>query len=121
MIFTRVGCLLNGCCSGRASDSRIGLRLADHRGRSVRRYPVQLIEMAAAAALLAGCVLLLELGAPRGAIFGFALVGYGAVRLALDRLREPSPLSKASRGLALATFFACSVMVFAAGWLVSGT
>ncbi len=52
MIFTRFGCLLNGCCSGRRSDGRLGLWLPDHTGRWERRYPVQLLELAAALVLL---------------------------------------------------------------------
>lgn len=121
MIFTRVGCLLNGCCSGRASDSRLGLRLPDHTGRWMRRYPVQLIELTCAVLLLAGAAGLAAARVPPGTIFAFGLTGYATVRLAFDRLREPSPGSRTSHRLALAAFVACSVGVSAAGWLVAGT
>jgi prolipoprotein diacylglyceryltransferase len=120
MIFTRVGCLLNGCCSGRATDGWVGLWLRDQNGRSVRRYPVQLLELTAATVLLAGATVLLAAGAPRGTIFAFGLAGYGSVRVALDRLREPSGPAISNDRFALAAFLACSVAVFAAGWLVTG-
>ena len=53
MIFTRIGCLLNGCCSGRPSEGRWALLLADHRGIQRRRIPTQLLEAGWAALLLA--------------------------------------------------------------------
>ena len=84
MVFTRVGCLLNGCCSGRRNDGRLGLWLPDHTGRWQRRYPVQLLELASALVLLGGSATLLAVGVPRGTIFVFALVSYAAARFAID-------------------------------------
>jgi len=121
MIFTRIGCLLNGCCSGRRSDGRFGLRLPDHTGRCERRYPVQLLELAAAVVLLGGSAALLAVGAPRGAIFVFALTGYAGARFAIDPLREPPPRFAAGRRVALAAFLACSVLVSTLGWLATRT
>jgi phosphatidylglycerol---prolipoprotein diacylglyceryl transferase len=120
MIFARVGCLLNGCCSGRHSDGRLGLWLPDHAGHWERRYPVQLLELGAALVLLAGSAALLMVGTPRGTIFVSALVGYVTVRLAVDRLRERSTDSRAGRPVALATFLACSVLASGVGYLVAG-
>lgn len=120
MAFTRVGCLLNGCCSGRACDGPAGVWLPDHAGHWQRRYPVQILEMTAALALLLGAVSLLGLGAPRGAIFIFGLGGYGAVRLALDRLRERPEPTATTHPAAVAIFVACSLALFAVGWLAGG-
>lgn len=120
MIFTRVGCLLNGCCSGRPTDGRLGVRLPDHAGRWERRYPVALLEMASSALLLTGAFAILDLGAPRGTIFGYGLAGYACARVALDRLREPSPRSSVSHRLALSAFLGCSVLASAVGWLATG-
>jgi phosphatidylglycerol---prolipoprotein diacylglyceryl transferase len=117
MIFTRVGCLLNGCCSGRRSDGRLALWLPDHQGHWERRYPVQLLELGAGLVLLAGSAALLVVGVPRGTIFAFALVGYAAARLAIDPLRERSTDPQAGRPVALATFVACSVLASGVGWL----
>jgi len=53
MIFTRIGCLLNGCWfGGGAATAGSGCGLPDHTGRCERRYPVQLLELAAAVVLL---------------------------------------------------------------------
>jgi phosphatidylglycerol---prolipoprotein diacylglyceryl transferase len=88
MVFTRVGCLLNGCCAGQPSDGRLALRLPDHTGRWQRRHPVQLLELATAVVLLAGAIAIAAAPPFPGALFAFALVGYGCTRLALDPLRE---------------------------------
>ncbi len=119
MIFARVGCLLNGCCSGRHSDGRLGLWLPDHAGKWERRYPVQLLELGAALILLAGSAALLVAGTPRGTIFVSALVGYVAVRLALDPLRERPTQASAGRPVALATFLALSVLAAGVGWFAT--
>jgi phosphatidylglycerol---prolipoprotein diacylglyceryl transferase len=121
MVFTRIGCLLNGCCSGRRSDGRLGLWLPDHTGRWQRRYPVQLLELASALVLLCGSAALLEIGTPRGTIFVFALVGYVAARFAIDPLRERSTDGAVGRPVALAAFLACSVLASALGWLATGS
>jgi phosphatidylglycerol---prolipoprotein diacylglyceryl transferase len=89
MIFARVGCLLNGCCSGRPTEGRFALRLPDQTGRSERRYPVQLLELVTAVALLAAAAWILSAPPFPGAIFLFALAGYACARSILDRLREP--------------------------------
>lgn len=88
MIFTRVGCLLNGCCGGRPSEGRLALYLPDHDGRWERRYPVQLLELAAAVALLAGAAVIATAPPFPGSIFVFALAGYACVRSVLNPLRE---------------------------------
>lgn len=90
MLFTRVGCLLNGCCCGRPTTGPFGVRLSDVAGHRERRYPVQLLEMTCAAGLLAAAILMLEARPPAGTIFIVALCGYIVCRLALDRLREPA-------------------------------
>ena len=92
MIFTRVGCLLNGCCAGRPSEGRLALRLPGQAGRWERRHPVELLELTTAVVLLACCVAIAAAEPPPGAVFLFALAGYGCARSIIDPLRE-------SRGL----------------------
>lgn len=120
MMVTRVGCLLNGCCAGRRSESWLGLRLPDHKGRWERRYPVPLLEIAAAASLLAVSTALLAFDVPRGTIFVVALTGYAGARFAIDPLRQRPPIIAASRRTALAVFVVGAVLASAVGWLATG-
>jgi phosphatidylglycerol:prolipoprotein diacylglycerol transferase len=120
MTFARVGCLLNGCCSGRRTDGRFGLLLPDHQGSWQRRYPVQLFEVAGSLLLLGASAALLALGTPRGTIFAFALAGYVAIRFAIDPLRERPTDGSAGRPAALAAFVGCSLLAAGLGWLVTG-
>jgi prolipoprotein diacylglyceryltransferase len=94
MIFTRVGCLLNGCCTGRPSEGRLALHLPDQTGHWERRHPVQLLELTTAIALLGGCVAISFAELPPGAIFVFALAGYACARSIIDPLRESRGLRK---------------------------
>ena len=94
MIFTRVGCLLNGCCAGRPSEGRLALRLPGQSGRWERRHPVQLLELTTAVALLGGCLAIASAELPPGAIFLFAVAGYGCARSIIDPLRETRGLRK---------------------------
>jgi phosphatidylglycerol:prolipoprotein diacylglycerol transferase len=88
MAFTRVGCLLNGCCAGRPTNSRFGLVLTDARGVRVRRVPTQLLEAGLAVVLLAGSAALAAARPAPGTVFAAALGGYAAGRLLLQPLRE---------------------------------
>jgi phosphatidylglycerol---prolipoprotein diacylglyceryl transferase len=87
MMFTRVGCLLNGCCAGRPVRF-FGLNLPNHRGVWRRRVPTQLLECGFAAALLA----LALVAGPRlpsdGALFLLTAGGYATGRLVLESARE---------------------------------
>ncbi len=88
MAFTRIGCFLNGCCSGRPSDAWFALVLPDHHGNWQRRIPTQLMEMAFALVLF-GAALALRNAAPfPGAIFCMVLAGYGVGRMYLESLRD---------------------------------
>jgi phosphatidylglycerol---prolipoprotein diacylglyceryl transferase len=88
MAFTRVGCLLNGCCGGRPTAAWFALDLPDDRGVWKRRYPTQLIEMTFALLLFAAAFALRGRAPFPGAIFCWAVVAYGAGRFFLERLRE---------------------------------
>jgi phosphatidylglycerol:prolipoprotein diacylglycerol transferase len=88
MAFTRIGCFLNGCCSGRPSDAWFALSLPDHQGVWQRRIPTQIME-AGFAMLLFGAALGLRSHAPfPGAIFCFAVAAYGLGRWYLESLRD---------------------------------
>lgn len=88
MIFTRLGCLLNGCCAGRPTDGWYGLDLPDHRGVWRRRVPSQVLEMCWAAVLLAALLAGRGRAPFSGAIFCAGAGGYGAGRFFLQQWRD---------------------------------
>jgi phosphatidylglycerol:prolipoprotein diacylglycerol transferase len=88
MIFARVGCLLNGCCAGRPTESRFGLILVGQQGVRTRRVPMQVLEGSLGAILLAGAALLAASPAPPGSVFTASLAAYTVARLFLQPLRE---------------------------------
>ncbi len=87
MVFTRIGCLLNGCCVGRPTNSRLGLRLSDRAGVFRRRIPTQLLEGALGATVLgmAGAV---PVDAAPGSVFLNVIAGYAIGRALLEGTRE---------------------------------
>ncbi len=86
----RLGCVFNGCCVGRATQSRFGVWLHDTFGHRKRRVPVQFLEMAWWAL---GLVLFLSVWPtpfPPGS-YALAVLGwYGVGRFFLEPLRERS-------------------------------
>jgi phosphatidylglycerol:prolipoprotein diacylglycerol transferase len=93
MMFTRVGCLLNGCCAGRAVR-RWGFRLPNHAGVWERRAPTQILEASLGGALLVASTVGLQHRPFAGAVFLAAAGGYAIGRLALESLREYAPQSR---------------------------
>jgi phosphatidylglycerol---prolipoprotein diacylglyceryl transferase len=118
MIFTRLGCLLNGCCSGRASKSWIGVYLPNHMGVWKKRIPSQMLEAACAAGLLALAVAIRRQLPFPGALFLVMVLGYSAVRFGMEFLRQRDPndalLSVGHRAAAIA--FLASIAILSAGW-----
>ena len=86
----RVGCLLGGCCYGRATASRWGLWSSD-RHLGVRRIPTQLMEASLGLVLaVASMAVVLGLGTAHGGVLAAALGIYVVVRQGILRLRaEP--------------------------------
>jgi phosphatidylglycerol---prolipoprotein diacylglyceryl transferase len=87
MVCTRIGCLLNGCCAGRASSGHLALSLRDGTGQRVRRVPTQLLEAAVGAALLATAAAASPALQRPGELFLLVVAGYGAGRAVLQPLR----------------------------------
>jgi phosphatidylglycerol---prolipoprotein diacylglyceryl transferase len=87
MVWTRIGCLLNGCCAGRITSGRLGLWLSDVRGQRARRRPTQLLEATVAAALFAGASTVSPRLHRPGELFLLVVAGYGACRMVLQPLR----------------------------------
>jgi phosphatidylglycerol:prolipoprotein diacylglycerol transferase len=87
MIFTKVGCLLNGCCGGKPTSGPLGLYLPDHRGIWRRRLPTQLLEAGWAALILLGLAGLWN-KLPEGALFLYTVAAYSLGRWWLESTRE---------------------------------
>ena len=87
MAFARIGCLLNGCCSGRPSTGWLAMWLPDERGHWAWRVPMPLLEFSVALLLLAWAWLAIDRVSQPGHLFLGTVVGYAATRLALERLR----------------------------------
>jgi len=88
LIFGRIGCLLNGCCAGRASRSSISVRLPNSKGVWERRIPTQVLEAAWAATLFVGAIAVWRWLPFPGALFLVVAMAYGAGRLGLESMRE---------------------------------
>jgi len=88
MIFTRVGCLLNGCCTGRVSKSWLSLYLPGRDGRWDKRIPTQILEASWATMLLVVGLTIWHSLPFAGALFIFVVAGYACGRLVLESLRE---------------------------------
>ena len=109
LVLTRFGCLINGCCAGRATTGRLGLWLPDQRGVWRRRIPTQLLE-AAGATLVLGWALAARGHLPfAGALFVGVVAAYAVARLPLEHAREhPGP-----PGARRANLIASSVLALA--------
>jgi prolipoprotein diacylglyceryltransferase len=99
MFFTRIGCLLNGCCAGDATDRWLGFYLPNSRGIWQKRFPTQIFEAGLAGMLLI-CAVALRHSVPfPGALFLLMSAGYAGGRLLTEFARERKP-SKAGFNLA---------------------
>jgi phosphatidylglycerol---prolipoprotein diacylglyceryl transferase len=89
MIFTRVGCLLNGCCYGRRSESGFAVFLPDINGVWDRRLPTQIMEAITGAVLLIFAAVCWGAMRFAGELFLLVTLGYSSARLAMEFAREP--------------------------------
>lgn len=118
LVFTRIGCLLNGCCGGRASESLIALELPDHAGTRKRRIPTQILEAAWGLLLLGAAVTFWPHAPFRGAIFLCVVAAYGSARFVLEGLREQQDMvGKVSLHRAIsAACVVASAVTFVIAW-----
>jgi phosphatidylglycerol:prolipoprotein diacylglycerol transferase len=116
MIFTRAGCLLNGCCAGRQTEGRIGLYLPNVNGVWCRRVPTQLLEAGLAAALLLSSIGAWSWLPFDGALFLLNLAVYGIARCGLERTRENIDTV---RGVPINRLISLSLVTVSGGTLLS--
>ena len=105
MIFTRVGCRLNGCCGGRPTRAWFGVHLPNARGVWQRRVPTQVLEAACAAVLLVVAGFMWRHTPFPGALFLLIILSYSSVRLLLELLRD-----RVGRGRQFGIAYAMSVI-----------
>jgi prolipoprotein diacylglyceryltransferase len=91
MFFTRIGCLLNGCCAGRPTRRWFGVNLPNGKGLWERRIPAQLLEAGWAAALLIFAIFARRSAPFTGALFLLVSLGYATGRLIVEFARERKP------------------------------
>lgn len=91
MIFARIGCLLNGCCGGRASNSWFSVYLPNSRGVWEKRVPTQVLEAMCAAVLLISAAFVWRRAPFPGALFLFVTLGYSSARFIMEFAREREP------------------------------
>lgn len=122
MLFTRLGCLLNGCCAGRPSDGWCALHLPNYRGVWRRRVPSQMLEALLTALLLFAAVLIWGRNPFPGAVFLFTVAGYSGGRLLLEPMRdEQDRIGSLNVQLTFsAAFVALALAGLIGGLLISG-
>jgi len=118
MIFTRVGCLLNGCCGGRPTRAWFGIRLPNARGIWQKRVPTQGLEAVCAAVLLTVAIVMWRRTPFPGALFLLIMLSYASARLLLELAREHTNSRRQFRvAYALsAVFVVMSISVLALKW-----
>lgn len=87
MVFTKVGCHLNGCCAGRKTTGRWSVQLRRDRP-GTRRTPAQLLESGLALTLLLILVPATTAFGFDGSLFWSASLGYAAGRFFLEGMRD---------------------------------
>lgn len=111
----RFGCVLNGCCGGRPTDHRLGVKMHDTSGHVVRRIPVQYLEILWWLAAGAVFAVTWPLALPHGSYGCAMLAGYGAMRFVLEPLRQSRQIISGS--LPVDQLVALILMLTAAGAL----
>lgn len=109
----RVGCLLNGCCIGAPWDGALAVQIG-----GVSRHPTQLYEAVLDLALAGLLWSQRRRSLPEGNLFRRYLVGYAAIRFALEPLRGDN--GHALFGLTLVQW-ACAATILGFGALIVRT
>lgn len=90
--FTRIGCLLNGCCYGLEADGFGGVYLPNIYGEWAYRYPTQFLLLALDIALFVGLWLYRKSRPADGRVTIAFLFWFGLGRLLIDSLRDLQPV-----------------------------
>ena len=123
--FGKLGCLVNGCCTGKPTRSRVALRYTHDSSRAVLQHglrgvpltPLQLVESLLGFGLAIGLTLFPESQFGTGRVLGTFLLALGITRFPLLRLRHRAVDEHASRhaSAALSVALAALGLPLAAG------
>jgi len=118
-IVGRVGCLMNGCCAGRPSESWMSVCLPNRFGVWSRRVPTQGLEAGWSLALLLAAVVVRSRLPASGVLSWAVLGGHACGRLVLESTREDRGRFGrfAARQIASVVLVLLSLTALAAGWL----
>ena len=87
-VFGRIGCLMNGCCYGRATSVPWAIRFpADHETHGAAVHPTQIYESLLNVALYAGLAWLYRRKRFDGQIFATYLISYAVLRSLVEIFR----------------------------------
>ncbi|MBX3745460.1 MAG: prolipoprotein diacylglyceryl transferase [Verrucomicrobiae bacterium] len=90
----RIGCLLNGCCFGRACELPWAIRYgADHETRGIPVHPTQVYEAGLSLAVAGGLAWLFGRRRFEGQVFAVYLMAYGVIRSVVEWFRGDYPAS----------------------------
>ncbi len=116
-VFGRIGCLMHGCCYGKACDLPWAVHFPkDHITRGAGVHPTQIYEAALSLALSG--ILMWQFKRRRfdGQVFAFYLIGYAVLRTLVEFFRGDYPQSHVATGLTSGQLV--SVGILAAGLLL---
>lgn len=113
----RIGCLLHGCCYGRACELPWAIHFpADHVTRGAGVHPTQIYESALSFALYAGLAWLFRSRKFDGQVFAVYLLGYAVLRFVVESFRGDYPSAHLATGFTPGQL--ASLSILAAGLLL---
>ena len=99
-VFGRIGCLLNGCCYGRACDLPWAIHFpADHETHGVGVHPTEIYDALLNLMLYVFLAWLFRRKKFDGQIFAFYLIGYALCRFTVELFRGDYPADHIHAGL----------------------
>jgi prolipoprotein diacylglyceryltransferase len=112
MIFTRIGCLLNGCCSGRRTEGWFSISLPNAQGIWEKRIPTQILEALCGFGLLIVSTIVWRKVQFPGQLFLFVTLGYSAARFIMEFSRErKAKIFEVSQAISIMAFLSSALIL----------
>lgn len=114
-MFGRIGCLMNGCCYGRACGYAWGIRFpGGHETQGVAVHPTQIYESLLNLGLYGALAWLYRRKKFDGQVFASYLVGYAFLRSFVEQFRGDYPVRHITGGLTPGQMVSVGILVVAA-------